>query len=215
MTRCATIKNKTDRNSKTLCKQRPVYTFSTAGATHHWMSFAVSELLVAPLVRNSPTSSCVWGWGRATRVTAACSWAEGRGTSGSGDEVMSVVLCSTLVSSAVFSGSRQARWRAPRVHPAQPESTRTQPRQLWSVCTVSCLRWSLQMTAAPLLSIGQVKHRWDAEQWGKPKIKHSRSLTKKGTDEENPQRHIDDRWGDVDKPVGKKGGYPQEDDVID
>lgn len=47
------------------------------------------------------------------------------------------------------------------------------------------------------------------------KIKHSSSLTKKGTDEENPQRHIDDRWGDVDKPVGKKGGYPQEDDVID
>lgn len=214
MTRCATIKTKIDRNSKTLCKQRPVYTFSTAGATHHCMSFVVNELLVAPVVRNSPTSSRVWGRGRATRVTAACSWAEGRGH---WDQEMRWwgVLCSTLVSSAVFSGSRQARWRAQRVHPAQPESTRTQPRQLWSVCTVSCLRWSLQMTAAPLLSIGQVKHRWDTEQWRKPKIKHSSNLTKKGTDEENPQRHIDDRWGDVDEPVGKKGGYPQENDVID
>lgn len=40
-------------------------------------------------------------------------------------------------------------------------------------------------------------------------------LTKKGTNEENPQRHIDDGWGDVDEPVGKKGGDPQEDDVVD
>lgn len=57
----------------------------------------------------------------------------------------------------------------------------------------------------------QVRH-WIMKE---TKIKHSRSLTKKGADEENPQRHIDDRWCDVDKPVGKKGGYPQEDDVID
>ena len=39
-------------------------------------------------------------------------------------------------------------------------------------------------------------------------------LTKKGTEEENPQRHVDDRRGDVDEPVGKEGGDPQEDDVI-
>lgn len=178
MRRCATIKNKIDRNSKTLCKQRPVYTFSTAGATHHCVSFVVNELLVAPVVRNLPTSSCVWGRGRATRGTAACSWAEGRGR---WDQEMRWwgVLCSTLVSSAVFSGSRQARWRAQRVHPAQPESTRTQPRQLWSVCTVSCLRWSLQMTAAPLLSISQVRHRWDTEHWRKPKLNTAVVLPRK------------------------------------
>lgn len=41
------------------------------------------------------------------------------------------------------------------------------------------------------------------------------SLTKKGADEENPQRHIDDRRGDVDEPVRQKGGDPQEDDVVD
>lgn len=40
------------------------------------------------------------------------------------------------------------------------------------------------------------------------------SLTEKSTDEENPQRHIDDRGGDVDEPVGEEGGYPQEDYVI-
>lgn len=41
------------------------------------------------------------------------------------------------------------------------------------------------------------------------------SLTKEGTDEERPQRHIDDGWGDVDEPVGKKRRDPQEDDVVD
>lgn len=40
-------------------------------------------------------------------------------------------------------------------------------------------------------------------------------LTKEGTDEEDPQRHIDDGGGNVDKPVGEERGYPQEDDVID
>lgn len=40
-------------------------------------------------------------------------------------------------------------------------------------------------------------------------------LTEKGTNEENAQRHIDDRGSDVDKPVGKEWGYPQENDVID
>lgn len=50
----------------------------------------------------------------------------------------------------------------------------------------------------------------------KEKIKQKRcNLTKKSTNEENPQRHIDDGGGDVDEPIGKKGGYPQEDDVID
>lgn len=63
--------------------------------------------------------------------------------------------------------------------------------------------------------MSRVEYRWDSEQQMILKIKYSRSLTKKGTDEENPQRHIDDRRGDVDEPVGKKGGYPQEDDVID
>lgn len=39
--------------------------------------------------------------------------------------------------------------------------------------------------------------------------------TQEGTNEEDPQRHIDDRGGNVDKPVGQEWGYPQEDDVID
>lgn len=42
-----------------------------------------------------------------------------------------------------------------------------------------------------------------------------RGLTKEGPDEEDPQRHIDDGGGNVDKPVGEERGYPQEDDVID
>lgn len=47
------------------------------------------------------------------------------------------------------------------------------------------------------------------------KDKWVKKHTQKGSDEENPQRHIDNGRGDVDEPVGEKGGYPQEDDVID
>lgn len=41
------------------------------------------------------------------------------------------------------------------------------------------------------------------------------TLTEKGTNEEDPQRHIDDRGGNVDKPVREERSYPQEDDVVD
>lgn len=40
-------------------------------------------------------------------------------------------------------------------------------------------------------------------------------LTKKSTNEEDPQRHIDDRGGNVDEPVREERRYPQEDDVVD
>lgn len=39
-------------------------------------------------------------------------------------------------------------------------------------------------------------------------------LTEEGTNEEDPQRHIDDRGSDVDKPVREERSYPQEDDVV-
>lgn len=55
---------------------------------------------------------------------------------------------------------------------------------------------------------------WWKNQCGQNKTEVS-SLTKKGADEENSQRHIDDRRGDVDEPVRQKGGDPQEDDVVD
>ncbi len=70
------------------------------------------------------------------------------------------VNLSTPVSSAAFSGSRRARLRAQRVRRAQPESSKTRPRPLSSVCTVLCLRWSLQRMEAPLLWGSQVKYRW-------------------------------------------------------
>lgn len=40
-------------------------------------------------------------------------------------------------------------------------------------------------------------------------------LTEKGTKEEDPQRHIDDRGGNVDKPVREERRYPQENYVVD
>lgn len=40
-------------------------------------------------------------------------------------------------------------------------------------------------------------------------------LTEKGAQEEDTQRHINDRWGDVDEPVWKERSYSQKNDVID
>lgn len=40
------------------------------------------------------------------------------------------------------------------------------------------------------------------------------NLTKKSAQEEDTQRHINDRWGDVDEPVRKEGSYSQKNDVI-
>ena len=52
-------------------------------------------------------------------------------------------------------------------------------------------------------------------QYSEIQEKRIKCVTKKGANEENPQRHVDDGRSDIDEPVGKKGGYPQEDDVID
>lgn len=40
------------------------------------------------------------------------------------------------------------------------------------------------------------------------------NLTKKSAQEEDTQRYINDRWGDVDEPVWKEGSYSQKNDVI-
>lgn len=63
----------------------------------------------------------------------------------------------------------------------------------------------------------RLTHRWASTRIYIKNIKYRKieCLTEKGADKENPQRHVDDRGSDVDEPVGKKGGYSQEDDVID
>lgn len=67
-----------------------------------------------------------------------------------------------------------------------------------------------------LLVVGDVENDSQGESTTSHMLLHRvKRLTQKCTNEENPQRHIDDRWGDVDEPVWKKRGYPQEDDVID
>lgn len=114
------------------------------------------------------------------------------------------VTGSTLVSAAASSGSRRVKSRARLVHRAQPGSSRTRLRPPWWVCTVLYLRWLLQRMVEPLLLISV---EWRLVIGGKhyrngSSSREKNSLTKKGTDEENPQRHIDDRWGDVDEPVG-------------
>lgn len=114
------------------------------------------------------------------------------------------VTGSTLVSAAASSGSRRVKSRARLVHRAQPGSSRTRLRLPWWVCTVLYLRWLLQRMVEPLLLISV---EWRLVIGGKhyrngSSSREKNSLTKKGTDEENPQRHIDDRWGDVDEPVG-------------
>lgn len=58
------------------------------------------------------------------------------------------LLWSTLVSAAAFSGSRRAGWKAQRARRAQPESSRTQPRRQWSVCTVLYPPWWLRKMVA-------------------------------------------------------------------
>ena len=39
-------------------------------------------------------------------------------------------------------------------------------------------------------------------------------LTQESSEEEWSEGNIDDGWNDVDEPVGKKWGDPQEDDVV-
>lgn len=142
------------------CKQRPAYNLlkTTKNPPLHAMcGHCASGQRFHHLHQKQPRRQRTW-------VAAACPVPELRGGEGRGRGVSRQVrccgiYCSSLVSAAAFSGNTLARWRAPRVHRARPKSSRTPPLPLWSVCTVSYLRWSPQRMVAPLLSSSQFEDR--------------------------------------------------------
>lgn len=160
-----------------------------------------------------PTSSAPTGdRATATGATAARSWAEERGCWD--QEMRCLPFYSSFFCSFFWkqTGRIESTARIPSTAREFQDTASPAVVSLYSV--VPALIATNDGGATP---VNGTDSAWMSKRkTGKWRVAEGMSgFTKEGTNEEDPQRHIDDGGGNVDKPVGEERGYPQEDDVID